>query len=321
MIWTEVVGERLVHLQYSAELFFNDEYGFYDEDNYYTRVPDNQACDLSDTDYELNEDNHELESPNGSAWTHIVCEHDCREGMHSPNSFVSLETTCSIPKHTLRVAFPKTRFMSPLPYTKRERMLILRNPTDRPDRKIVDYANRSSYARPHHECRHRRAEKGRPGSQVVDLRVLRVCRQIYVEAHPILWSTNTFSFTKATAFRRFIMTRKAPAIRLLRHLRLEMDLTTPRRHDWDRVLSLRQIKSLSRLRTLRLQILYGKCYSEFLLPNRRLHQQQPLGEKSFILLLLHSMALTLIFTQICTTTTSRSLRTTASSRVLENSNA
>ena len=36
--------------------------------------------------------------------------------------------------------------------------------------------------------------------------VLRSCRQIYAEAMPLLWSTNTFGFTDPNTFREFLHT-------------------------------------------------------------------------------------------------------------------
>jgi hypothetical protein len=57
----------------------------------------------------------------------------------------------------------------------------------------------------------------------VPLQILRVCRQTYVEANPVLWSTNTFSFTSALAFGKFMYMTNALQRRLLKSIHIDLD--------------------------------------------------------------------------------------------------
>ena len=101
------------------------------------------------------------------------------------------------------------------------------------------------------------AELACEGHKKIDLRALRVCRQMYIEANDVLWSTNTFSFNDAAiSLDRFMSTRTARQKRSLRKLQLHLDW------EWDdggrvhnQVLSMRLIRSLAGLRILRLQII------------------------------------------------------------------
>lgn len=56
------------------------------------------------------------------------------------------------------------------------------------------------------------------GHQMMRLSVLRSCRQIYVEANNIVWTTNTISFADLTAFKRFMMSRTIDLKRSIRSL-------------------------------------------------------------------------------------------------------
>lgn len=57
----------------------------------------------------------------------------------------------------------------------------------------------------------------------IDISVLRVCRQVYVEANRMLWRTTTWSFTHALAFSHFMDGRNAVQKRLMRKLHLDLD--------------------------------------------------------------------------------------------------
>ena len=52
----------------------------------------------------------------------------------------------------------------------------------------------------------------------IDISLLKVCRQIYVETNPILWGTTTWSFTHALAFSQFMNRRNANQRRLMKKL-------------------------------------------------------------------------------------------------------
>ncbi|KAL9020375.1 MAG: hypothetical protein Q9185_002349 [Variospora sp. 1 TL-2023] len=87
------------------------------------------------------------------------------------------------------------------------------------------------------------------------LTVLRASRQLYVEANQILWTTNTFSFTDGIALERFMKTQSIHQRRLIRSLRLEMRWDCDEvDSEWNAALSKDLIKSLSGLRSLRLQV-------------------------------------------------------------------
>lgn len=172
--------------------------------------------------FEENEENHvnsrwshELNEGYGNAWRHLVCEEDCSESQQN-NELITLEEKVgSVPCHSACV--------SGLNYEPIEPCLIYKN-----------------YCSSH---------------EMMRLSVLRSCRQIYVEANQILWSTNTFSFDEATAFKRFMMTRNVPQKRLIRCLRLHMRFNF---HwtisEWNKSLNMSLLQSLSGLRQLRLHI-------------------------------------------------------------------
>lgn len=86
------------------------------------------------------------------------------------------------------------------------------------------------------------------------LEVLRTCRQVYSEANPILWSTNTFSFEDQYSFTHFVDVRSAVQKRLLRCIRLTMVLSHPRGNMWNDALSMAVVKSLRGLRVLHVHI-------------------------------------------------------------------
>jgi hypothetical protein len=87
---------------------------------------------------------------------------------------------------------------------------------------------------PHHECHRylqdirsgkrnalggRALERYQAGEHVVQVQILRVCRQVYIEANPILWSSNTLAFGEPSDFCKFMSERvtaqKASITRLL----------------------------------------------------------------------------------------------------------
>jgi hypothetical protein len=57
----------------------------------------------------------------------------------------------------------------------------------------------------------------------ISIGVLKVCRQVYIEANRILWSTTTWSFTHALAFSQFMDRRNAVQRRLMQKLHLDLD--------------------------------------------------------------------------------------------------
>lgn len=88
----------------------------------------------------------------------------------------------------------------------------------------------------------------------IRLNVLRSCRQIYVEADEIFWTSNTFSFANGVTFERFMANRRIQQRRLIRSLRLEMSWRNTDISVWNKALSTTMVSSFSGLHTLRLQI-------------------------------------------------------------------
>ncbi len=134
---------------------------------------------------------------------------------------------------------------------------------DRPEHEMTD--KEIDWREPHQSCGHDllhkrgcrdtlvRKQPDPPES--VHLTVLRVCRQIYNEANDVLWSTNTFSFCEADpAFVDFIESRTTYQKKTLRKLRLQMDWVYEDEKGWNRILGAKRLRSLTGVRSLRLQI-------------------------------------------------------------------
>ena len=182
-IWSEVLGNRLVHLRY---------------------LKDNKLR-LS---FEANEElyPHGLIAWYRSAWRHVVCEEDCPEKQEEKKFTLSDGGVLSIPAHYSCGSYLSTGHIEP------------------------------------------------GGLEMMDLRVLRSCRQTYVEANQLLWTTNTFSFSDAMTFERFMMTRTINQKRSIRSLRLHMEWESNEFEEWKKVLNMRLVQSLYTLRRLRLRI-------------------------------------------------------------------
>ena len=116
------------------------------------------------------------------------------------------------------------------------------------------------WRQPHYHCDVQLAYNHRADPKLWDhkcmhLSALRVCRQIYSEASDVLWTTNTFSFNDAAlSFHCFMEERTTYQKQLLRRLRLQMDWVWGEDGPWNCALDMALIKSLTGLRSLRLQI-------------------------------------------------------------------
>ncbi|KAL8638791.1 MAG: hypothetical protein Q9228_004092 [Teloschistes exilis] len=151
----------------------------------------------------------------GSAWRHIVCQNDASEDQ--PDRYVQ------------RPARPReTRCVGPHWDCKTDYL--------QPDPNLpVDFKD--------HET--------------MRLTILRACRSIYVETNQILFSTNTFSFDDSIALKHFMMTRTAHQKRLIRSLRININWWSRRDNcagAWSTTLSMALVRSLSNLRTVRVQL-------------------------------------------------------------------
>jgi hypothetical protein len=58
----------------------------------------------------------------------------------------------------------------------------------------------------------------------LDINILLVCRQAYVEANPILWSTNTWSFDRLGAWRQWRSHRNSLQRRLIKKVHLALNV-------------------------------------------------------------------------------------------------
>ncbi|KAL8792748.1 MAG: hypothetical protein Q9195_004635 [Heterodermia aff. obscurata] len=96
-----------------------------------------------------------------------------------------------------------------------------------------------------------------PREEVYDremhLGLLRVCRQIYNDANPILWGTNTFSFDSVPSYQRFFEGRSDFQKAALRTLHLVVDIYQ-RRTAWNPALSKPFVGSLKGLVDLQLSL-------------------------------------------------------------------
>ncbi|KAL9583120.1 MAG: hypothetical protein Q9212_002893 [Teloschistes hypoglaucus] len=139
-------------------------------------------------------------------------------------------------------------------------------PEDQPDREIQHPARKHDTlcVGPHHDC-HTNYHEPDPclpidfkDHETMRLTILRACRSIYVETNQILFSTNTFSFDDSVALKRFMMTRTAHQKRLIRSLRFDISWSRQSHISyypvaWSTKLSMALVRSLSNLRTVRLQ--------------------------------------------------------------------
>ena len=57
---------------------------------------------------------------------------------------------------------------------------------------------------------------------MLPIQTMRICRQIYEEANPILWTTNTFSFTDSGEFEMFLNNRTTAQKEMIRALRFHL---------------------------------------------------------------------------------------------------
>jgi len=159
------------------------------------------------------------QDPCRSGWRHIVCENDCRE--NRPDEKV-------IPGGPKDIGWLGPHSSCKINY----------------DVSVVKPSSRPSVALWDHKTMH--------------LIVLRTSRQIYVEANQILWSSNTFSFSDGVTLKRFLETRNVHQKRLIHNLRLFIDWQyEPNVRDWNSSLDMASVRSLSGLRSLRLQIVYS----------------------------------------------------------------
>ena len=163
----------------------------------------------------------ELQEEYGSAWRHVVCQKDCPEAQE--------DRRCTTSQGYVFLTQSHYDCEEDLGYDPPE-----------PNR-IYD-------------------EWWRFRHEMMRLSVLRSCRQIYVEANNILWTSNTFSFADPTTFGRFMTTRTINQRRLIRSLRLQVEWAFNYR--WKRCLSIALMRSLSALRCLRLNIEYKLMFAD-----------------------------------------------------------
>lgn len=98
----------------------------------------------------------------------------------------------------------------------------------------------------------------------LDLRILRVCRQLYHECSPVVWTTNTFSFDDGVLFSDFMSERSFIHKKLMK--RLHLHTNDPPGTSWNAVSTVKLIRSLQGLRELLIRCEYRKYRSFAPLP-------------------------------------------------------
>lgn len=96
-----------------------------------------------------------------------------------------------------------------------------------------------------------------PDPRRLDLRLLRTCRQVYVEANPILYASNTFQIGDPNTLLRFVNSRNAVQKRLLRKLSLQVSFERNHGPHWNAGLNLGFVSKLKGLRDLKIHIAQG----------------------------------------------------------------
>lgn len=90
----------------------------------------------------------------------------------------------------------------------------------------------------HGECYSPRLATRRPACEL-DLRLLRVCKQIYEEARLIPYTDNTFSISKAAVFEKFIHSLRPHQVQSFRALHLDvLNLSRKVAREWTRVIEM-----------------------------------------------------------------------------------
>jgi hypothetical protein len=100
------------------------------------------------------------------------------------------------------------------------------------------------------------------------IHILQTCRQIYTEANPIFWATNTFSFQEPGEYRDFMEDRTSAQRATITKLHLDMDWTGPTMgFAWETYGgSLRMIRSFRNLKTISIHIEHGFPSAKRILP-------------------------------------------------------
>ena len=91
--------------------------------------------------------------------------------------------------------------------------------------------------------------------ETLDLRFLRVCRQIHMEAIGYVYAANIFSFNDPTTCKEWMTRLSLTHRRSIRNLRFNIGDF----QDWNKAFQIPQIKTLYSLRHLQLQITCGNC--------------------------------------------------------------
>lgn len=103
----------------------------------------------------------------------------------------------------------------------------------------------------------------------VPIQVLQACRQIYTEANPMFWATNTFSFRDPGEYRGFMEDRTSAQKATLTKLHLDMDWADRSYgHAWEMYgSSLAMIRGFRNLKSLSIHIDHGFPSAKMLMPH------------------------------------------------------
>ncbi|KAL8996356.1 MAG: hypothetical protein Q9169_004122 [Polycauliona sp. 2 TL-2023] len=215
-IWTEVLGSRLIHIEYHRSLPYNGT----DQDSSDSNSDSDSESSIDDEPTAPKDNTNRfkdnpLPKHNRRYWRHTICQHDCPE-TQSPRKVVTQQAMGV--KSSIRVSAHADCIL------------------------------------PHHLL-YSTSASNPSGPWTIHLTLLRASRQIYLETNRIVWTTNTFSFREGTALSNFLTARTLHQKRLLQNLRFETRWgSNGEETDWNTALTMPVVKSLTSLRTLRIHI-------------------------------------------------------------------
>ena len=102
-------------------------------------------------------------------------------------------------------------------------------------------------------CAEKESHQEENSGKKLQLALLRTCRQVYVEANPLLWTTNTFSFGEVRLLRDFVAQRNMKQKQLLKKIHLDWNIASRSQSYFDR-LPLYIIKALRGLQIVHLNM-------------------------------------------------------------------
>ena len=255
MIFAEVLGDRLIHLKKLRddwlEYWEGSSPGSSDElsERWHILVCDPVDAEISqDSNMNTDRSNTEESSDTGE---------DSDQASDDDDWSINTNATTPSYKYCLEKKKMITEQLERMPREKLQRLIgfcseddfswvKLQDPfVESPYRGLFKNLNRYAYMR------------------VIHLGLLRTCRQVYTEANPVLWETNTFSFNDAHSLRCFMGEITNHQKGLMKKLRLAMIFYTGGAPLWSTPLTLPLVESFQGLRNLWLVIRYREHATRF----------------------------------------------------------